>query len=89
MDEISINLRLKAELKPLLETLAKAQNRSVNNLINTILEDYLIGVVDKISDYLIESIRNLSDDEKRHIISKLGQNIQAKEKEDAENSYCS
>ena len=75
MDEISINLRLKAELKPMLDTLAKAQNRSVNNLINTILEDYLLGVVDKVCNYLIDSVRNLSEEDKKKIIGRLGQNV--------------
>ena len=37
MNEVQVNIRMTKELKDRLEKLAKEQNRSMNNLINTLL----------------------------------------------------
>ena len=39
MNEIQISVRMTKELKDRLEALAREQNRSMNNLINTLLID--------------------------------------------------
>lgn len=37
MNEVQVNIRMTKELKDRLEALAREQNRSMNNLINTLL----------------------------------------------------
>ena len=81
MNEVSINLRLSEDLKKGLEALATAQNRSVNNLIVTILEDYTKGVVDRVLEYFARAV-NLTEKERKELASRYAQNTLRKEKED-------
>ena len=39
MNEIQVNVRMSKELKEKLERLAEKENRSLNNLINTLLKE--------------------------------------------------
>ena len=41
MNDVIITLRTKEEIKKLLDMIALEENRSLNNLINTILMNYL------------------------------------------------
>lgn len=80
MEETSINLRLSKDLKKGLEALATAQNRSVNNLIVTILEDYTNGVVDRVLEYFARAV-NLSEKERAEMAGRYAQNTLRKEKD--------
>lgn len=68
MSEIQVNVRIKKEIKEGLELIAKAQNRSLNNLIVTILGEYLNDVSNKVRTFLIDSLRNLSEEEIRELM---------------------
>ena len=43
MNEVQVNIRMSKELKEKLEKLAEKENRSVNNLINTLLIEAIKG----------------------------------------------
>lgn len=81
MNETSINLRLSEDLKNGIEALAEAQNRSVNNLIVTILEDYVKGIADRVLEYFGQ-IMNLSEVKRAELASRYAVNTVGKEKED-------
>lgn len=44
MNEVQVNIRMSKELKEKLERLAERENRSLNNLINTLLIEATKGV---------------------------------------------
>ena len=75
-----IHLVIEEELKKGLEIVAKAQNRSVNNLISSILTDYVGSIGDKAKDFLMGYIMNLSDEERARLINEYGQNTHKERK---------
>ncbi len=78
MNEVQVNVRMKKEIKEGLELIAKAQNRSLNNLIVTILGEYLNDVSNKVRTFLIDSLRNLSEEEIRELMKDDNRNTKVR-----------
>ena len=78
-----IHLVIEEDLKKGLEIVAKAQNRSVNNLIASILTDYVSTIGDKAKEILLGYIMNLSDEEKSKLMNEYGRNTKGRKNDNS------
>lgn len=80
MNETQFNLRMKQELKDNLELLAKSENRSLNNLICSILESHVSDVKSRVSLCLVNALQNLPSEEKARLAKELTEILKEKDK---------